>query len=598
MDGFTSGAIARHYFKSKGIPFKEIPFEYYDTFPVDEIEAGSTVYFMDVVQQPYEKMGEYNQKFKLVVIDHHKSFLEHPVAKDLAGLRSTEFSGCMLTWKYFYHDVPMPRLVFYLGKFDIWDREPWSDWVEKCVPANFGALAQNVHPSIRRPGAQVDNFLDKYLDDFFSGNREEVESQIQTVIEDGKKVWTYMYLEYAQGAEKMAVEAALQIPLPDGQKDKYGNTFQNLNVVVMNSRMNSFGFESVFDPEKHHAMVSWYMSRTPGVYEVSMYTPKTEGIDLTLLAKKFGGGGHAGACGFKCSEVIFGKIRQRWPAYALSFREIPKPDEAPPLPVVDSSVEPEEKGSESFKFHDLDYYLSNSLLTSNEGAVFDTLGSIFDGIWKVVLYATGIQGMKNENEKKKAQELEEHLEREIKPKLETILKSADTFYSRFVPAFKSAMQRHHGRTDFHQVVSKKEFLEKLGKRLSENIKKEIRQSIAEHKSVACVHTYAVLVNGTEKYIDWGSGEEFDDHPQEVHQYQKIASSISREAYQKVGNIPGIRISESSKKYEKIPEHDETICLFFYGSEDHHTWECKDEDLTIEFNMKIDAHLHDGSLKDK
>jgi nanoRNase/pAp phosphatase (c-di-AMP/oligoRNAs hydrolase) len=35
-----------------------------------------------------------------------------------------------------------------------------------------------------------------------------------------------------------------------------------------------------------------------------MYTERKD-VDLSLIAKKYGGGGHAGACGFQCAELPF-----------------------------------------------------------------------------------------------------------------------------------------------------------------------------------------------------------------------------------------------------------------------------------------------------
>ena len=346
MDGITSGAIARHYFKNKGVAFKELPFDYNDKFPIESIEEGSELYFMDVVCQPYSFMKELNEKFKLTVIDHHKTFIDDPASEGIAGLRTEKWSGCILTWTYFYPKLPLPKLVYYLGQFDAWHRDNWEEWNNASVPSNFGALAQNVHPSIKRPGIPTDNFLDKYLDDYFAGNKEALAATETRIIEVGQQIWTYQFLEYSQTAEKAAIEAIVTIPAPPGVKQ----IGERLRAVVINSRLNSFGFDSVFNPERHDCMISWYMGKTPGIYEVSLYSPRKE-IDLSALAVAMGGGGHAGACGFQASKVNFfrnpddGQLR-------ILFENKPEEIKEPkPLPAVDPTEDPtpvlEERASES-----------------------------------------------------------------------------------------------------------------------------------------------------------------------------------------------------------------------------------------------------------
>jgi len=205
MDGFTSGAIARRYFQTAGYIIREIPFDYNDDFPQDLI-GGTIVIFMDVVIQPYSMMRVLQQKYKVIVIDHHKTWIDNEWAKDFLGHTSTEKSGCMLTWEYFYPKEPMPKLVEMLGKFDIWDHSDEKLWKDMLVPVNLAALAQNIHPSIKRPGEPIVNFLDVYLNDYFKNNNRSEDARTEELAIVGRQIWNYVYLDDAQTASAAACD--------------------------------------------------------------------------------------------------------------------------------------------------------------------------------------------------------------------------------------------------------------------------------------------------------------------------------------------------------------------------------------------------------
>jgi oligoribonuclease NrnB/cAMP/cGMP phosphodiesterase (DHH superfamily) len=287
MDGLASGAIARHYLKSKNYSVREVPFDYYDDFPTD-IPEGSKIVFMDVVIQPYAKMFELKDRYKVIVIDHHKTWIETPGANTFMGLISTEKSGCMLTWEYFYPNIEMPKLIKNLGLFDIWDKEDAMRWKDEIVPTNFAALSQNMHPSIKRPGEPLDNFIDSYINDYFKLNTESQEARMRELIAVGKQVWNYTYYDDAQTASAAAMECE----------------FFNHNCIMINSRRNSFAFDTVYDPKRHYMKISWYYTKDG--YSFSLYCDDAvtdPSKDLSKIAKLYGGGGHAGACGFQADYV-------------------------------------------------------------------------------------------------------------------------------------------------------------------------------------------------------------------------------------------------------------------------------------------------------
>ena len=68
---------------------------------------------------------------------------------------------------------------------------------------------------------------------------------------------------------------------------------------------NSKLFDSVYDPDKHHMMVTFVRMKLPAEkWTVSMYSTR-EDVECGEVAVKYGGGGHKGAAGFQCDKLPF-----------------------------------------------------------------------------------------------------------------------------------------------------------------------------------------------------------------------------------------------------------------------------------------------------
>ena len=67
--------------------------------------------------------------------------------------------------------------------------------------------------------------------------------------------------------------------------------------------MNSDVFKSVYDTEKHDAMLCFYWSNR-GFWRCSIYSDNPD-IDCSVYAQSYGGGGHKGAAGFQAETLPF-----------------------------------------------------------------------------------------------------------------------------------------------------------------------------------------------------------------------------------------------------------------------------------------------------
>lgn len=74
--------------------------------------------------------------------------------------------------------------------------------------------------------------------------------------------------------------------------------------ALIKGSQNSKVFDSVYDPEKHHMMITFCRLKPPaGKWTVSMYSTRDD-VDCGAIAKSFGGG-HKGAAGFQCDSLPF-----------------------------------------------------------------------------------------------------------------------------------------------------------------------------------------------------------------------------------------------------------------------------------------------------
>lgn len=239
LDGRCCGEIARRALPSNtelvGIDYGQ-PF----TFNPDAIK----IYCLDWVPQPWVDDP------RIFVIDHHKTSLGRP------GIVDMSFAACELAWGYFMGAKSLPRSVQLLGQYDSWRKGPM--WETDVLPFQWGMRAEET-----QPGSHI--WYQVFAD------------EIDSIIQLGKKI-----LIYQEQADRIRMQRAFPL------------TFEGLRfIVVLGGPAGSNAFKSVWDPAKYDAMMVVEYG-----WKVSMYTEKPN-IDLSVIAKKYGGGGHAGAAGFQ-----------------------------------------------------------------------------------------------------------------------------------------------------------------------------------------------------------------------------------------------------------------------------------------------------------
>jgi len=275
MDGHCAGAIVRRYINQEndpifddgtGVDFVEI--NYNHDFPFDKIRPNEQVFIVDFsLQKPgdFEKLLEITKN--VIWIDHHKTAIEkHAHLSDLIrGLRRDGISGCELTWEYLFPKEPMPTTVRLLGDYDIWTFK-------------YGNDTHQLQAGIRLWDTRPESLeWSEWLDATYYPQRE---------IKAGEIALKYRNNYYA------GLIKAWSFPIQ----------FEGFRAIACNAgSVSSQLFDTV--PESDYDIMMPFVF-DGSKWTVSLYTKKKE-IDVSEIAKRYGGGGHRQASGFQCEKLPF-----------------------------------------------------------------------------------------------------------------------------------------------------------------------------------------------------------------------------------------------------------------------------------------------------
>lgn len=254
LDGFCSGAILKH-------RYPDAEFIGYDYGMPFEMPDNERVIMVDVSLSK-ELMFELAARNELTWIDHHKSAIDE--LRDLPCEKVTQVgvAACELTWYWCYPNSSTPVAVTLLGKYDTWRKD--EEWEVNTLPFQYG---------MRALCNGLESFPTTLLE--FTNPSNEVDECIK-IIESGKLILAYQAQQDELHCKLYAFEAWVG---------------EHKAICLNTTNKNSNTFLSVYD---HDLMVAFTL--TPKGYSVSLYT--TKDIDVSAIAKLYGGGGHKQAAGF------------------------------------------------------------------------------------------------------------------------------------------------------------------------------------------------------------------------------------------------------------------------------------------------------------
>ncbi|MEA3349358.1 MAG: hypothetical protein U9Q82_01910 [Chloroflexota bacterium] len=263
-DGRAAAAIVR---RALGHKTSLYEMKHGDSLPLEEILIAEHIIIVDfsLPREDMERLANYHQ---LTWIDHHKSALNNlkDISQKWSGVRDTNEAACVLTWKYYFPDQPVPRAIVLIGDRDIWK------WAEQDTGAfNEGIYQLNTNPH-----------NDKLWESLLNNDS----TLLAQIIDRGSIL---------RGARLRNIQAATA---------RYGFpvTFESHRTFAVNLRgsgdlgehIRNCGYEIAY------CYIDGLLDGKLYTY-VSLYSNE---VDVAKIAQRFGGGGHAGAAGFHFEREI------------------------------------------------------------------------------------------------------------------------------------------------------------------------------------------------------------------------------------------------------------------------------------------------------
>lgn len=268
LDGRCSAAIVR-YALGNDIKFYEV--NYSSELPLNLIKKNEDIIIVDfsLSDDDMKKIEEVTSN--ITWIDHHKS-AERYYYQHLKGLRNFKDkakAACELCWEFYFPDSEIPRAIELLGDYDKFALKFDPD----CFEFHEGMKLKDTSPE----SDMWSEFFSCYASD-----------KINETCMIGKYCIKYRDIYYQEMMEKVG----------------YESSYKGKNLYVAN--LQGFGSPPFGDKiDKYDIIVSYIMNGKST--SVSLYSKKSD-VDVSEIAKSFGGGGHKGAAGFECDTLPFKPI--------------------------------------------------------------------------------------------------------------------------------------------------------------------------------------------------------------------------------------------------------------------------------------------------
>lgn len=260
-----------------------VEINYNKPFPFDTIQPNEQIWIVDYSISP-EEMGRLLSITEDVTwIDHHKTAIEKYAnfPHEIRGIRKDGEAGCALTFKYIHwwtargdgpidltrtdENIPIPEHVLLVEDWDIWKFK----YGDRTRAFHAGCGMENTSPG----------------SDFWwhCMAQKNGQSGVDRVVNNGKVALQYR----SQWAKDFM------------QSWSFPVDFEGYRCIAANlGSCNSEYFKDV--QGEYDIMMPFIFDGKK--WTVSLYSTS---VDVSHIAKKYGGGGHKGASGFQCATLPF-----------------------------------------------------------------------------------------------------------------------------------------------------------------------------------------------------------------------------------------------------------------------------------------------------
>lgn len=294
-DGYASAYLVRKTYPKEMTNIKYYVMDYSKEFPLNEISKDDTVYIVDFSISP-ELMSKLLEITENVIwIDHHRTSIDmyKKFSTPIRGLRFEGVSGAGLTWLYM------------------------NDWSKKSIEELSQASISHEEAVETLENILKDNapYWLRLVDDWDVWRHKYPESSFfNLAISNDLSVELFGRLDTAQENEELIL---LPVLVERGKnyarfRDSWSERFMNEYGFVIKleghrvfcvngGSMNSLYFRNLI--KEYDAVMNFcFNSCGSKKFKVSIYSEK---IDVSKIAKKYGGGGHPGASGFYFDDMKF-----------------------------------------------------------------------------------------------------------------------------------------------------------------------------------------------------------------------------------------------------------------------------------------------------
>ncbi len=256
-DGRCSAAIVRRVL-GKSVILK--PMDYGDPIPWDTVERVKQVIITDF-SFPKDTMERMVATTSLIWIDHHKTALEDlAMLADIPGKRDLDHAACVLTWEYFNPGMPLPKAVTYIG-----DRDTWKHEFSETKAFNEGLFYEDTRP---------------FNDELWKLLLEDDQTFISDLIDRGQMLYK---------ARMLSIERLIN-------RQGFEVEFNGYRTLAVNGHASGELGEAM--RKKGYEIGYCYQEAEQNGDLMTFVTLYSDQVDVSEIAKKYGGGGHAGAAGF------------------------------------------------------------------------------------------------------------------------------------------------------------------------------------------------------------------------------------------------------------------------------------------------------------
>lgn len=265
LDGYCSAAIYYKALKEKGIIVDLQKVNHGEIEFLNEIKGYGIVTFVDFCPLESHLNTLLKNNNTILILDHHKTVV--PIMEKFKGNKNISFeinlnrAGCSVVWDYFY-SKQAPKVVKLVQDYDIWnwEFEDTEDFVN----------GMDLQLWRFKPNS---NKWQNILND---------EKEISKIIKIGSTITKYKEIYNYQLCQGLSYEVELM-----GHNILVCNAPKN-NSKVFGERIKDYPFVAIYSHKEDKFMVSLY---------------SVNDFDTTKISTLFGGGGHAGASGFRCEKL-------------------------------------------------------------------------------------------------------------------------------------------------------------------------------------------------------------------------------------------------------------------------------------------------------